>query len=72
MKELDEALLAEEDSEDWPNAWEPMTSQDFGLLAFTLAHQVVVLSVVVHLVRQRDWPPYVTKNVTLVSTNYRK
>ena len=65
MRRLDEAL-PEEDYEDWPKAWEPMTSQDIGLLAFTLAHHVVVLCVVVHLVRQRDWPPYVTKNVTLV------
>lgn len=30
-------------------------------------HQAVVLCVVVHLVLRRNWPPYVTKNVTLVS-----
>lgn len=51
----------------WPSAWEPMTSPDFFLLGFTLVHHVLVLSVVLHLVLKRNWPPYVTKSVTLVS-----
>ncbi|CAM9240524.1 unnamed protein product, partial [Hapterophycus canaliculatus] len=44
-----------------------MTTPDFFLLGFTLVHQLMVLCVVVHLVLNRDWPPYVTKNVTLVA-----
>eukprot|EP00903_Cladosiphon_okamuranus_P011013 g10402.t1 len=51
----------------WPSAWEPMNGPDFFLLGFTLVHHILVLSVVLHLVLKRNWPPYVTKNVTLVA-----
>lgn len=47
--------------------WEPLSFPDFALLGMTISHQVVILCTVVHLARQRQWPPYVTKNVTLVS-----
>ncbi|CBJ28250.1 hypothetical protein Esi_0097_0025 [Ectocarpus siliculosus] len=44
-----------------------MTTPDLALLSLTLFHQLVVLCAAVHLVWKRDWPPYVTKNVTLVA-----
>ncbi|CAB1119826.1 unnamed protein product [Ectocarpus sp. CCAP 1310/34] len=44
-----------------------MATPDLALLTLTLLHQLVVLCVAVHLVWKRDWPPYVTKNVTLVA-----
>ncbi|CAM9598675.1 unnamed protein product, partial [Ectocarpus fasciculatus] len=54
--------------EEWgPSPWEPMTTPDLALLGVTLLHQLVVLCAAVHLVWKRDWPPYVTKNVTLVA-----
>ncbi|CAN0071219.1 unnamed protein product, partial [Ectocarpus sp. 12 AP-2014] len=54
--------------EEWgPSPWEPMATPDLALLSLTLLHQLVVLCVAVHLVWKRDWPPYVTKNVTLVA-----
>lgn len=46
--------------------WQQLNSRDFGLLGFTAVHHLIVLCVVVHLACKRDWPPYVTKNVTLV------
>lgn len=45
-----------------------MHAVDYAMLGFTAMHQLITLGVVVHLVWRRDWPPYVTKNVTLVSS----
>lgn len=61
MEELVRRRRAQEEG------WEDVAWPDYGILGFTAVHQLVVLGVVVHLVRNRDWPPYVTKNVALVS-----
>lgn len=51
-------------------AWERLSGPaDFGLVGFTLVHQAAVLAVVVHLIQNRNWPPYVTKHVALVREN---
>lgn len=50
----------------FPTRWEPLHEPDYVMLVFTAVHQLVMLAVVVHLVWRRDWPPYVTKKITLV------
>lgn len=46
--------------------WEPLSTPDYAVLAFAGTWQVFALAVCVHLLVNRHWPPYVTKNVTLV------
>lgn len=40
---------------------------DYAMISFSSVHHLIMLGVVAHLVWRRDWPPYVTKNVMLVS-----
>lgn len=58
------------DKQDWPCPWKSLSWPDYSMLGFTAIHQLILLAVVVHLVRKRDWPPYVTKNVNLVSSAF--
>lgn len=51
--------------------WEPLSFPDYAMLAFTGTWQFVALVVCVHLLLNRHWPPYVTKNVTLVIITVR-
>lgn len=46
--------------------WEPLSAPDYAVLAFSGTWQIFALVVCVHLLLNRQWPPYVTKNVTLV------
>ncbi|CAM9276032.1 unnamed protein product, partial [Pylaiella littoralis] len=48
------------------NVWKPLSAVDYSLLGFIGALQVLSLLMCVHLLRWRKWPPYVTKNVSLV------
>lgn len=47
-------------------AWEPLSVVDAVILALVGTLQGLALLICVHLIRWRKWPPYVTKNVTLV------
>ncbi|CAM9269897.1 unnamed protein product, partial [Discosporangium mesarthrocarpum] len=49
--------------------WEtkPMSLPDLVLLGISGGHQILVMVAVVHLIICREWPPYVTKNATLVA-----
>ncbi|CAM9739286.1 unnamed protein product, partial [Ectocarpus fasciculatus] len=47
-------------------AWEPLSAPDFWVVGFVVAFQTVSLLVCVHLVRWRNWPPYIIKNVDIV------
>lgn len=60
--------VAETEEQEYHFEWDSrMRGTDYGLIAFTAVHHMLMLGVVAHLVWCRDWPPYVTKNVTLVS-----
>lgn len=52
-------------------AWVPLSTADYAVLAFGCTWQAFALVVCLHLFWNRKWPPYVTKNVTLVIITVR-
>lgn len=55
-------------SREYPLEWKNhIRVADYVMIGCTGVHHFIMLGVVMHLVWRRDWPPYVTKNVTLVS-----
>lgn len=67
---MTEALSAQSAgaSREYPLEWKNhIRVTDYVMIGCTAVHHLIMLGVVTHLVWRRDWPPYVTKNVTLVS-----
>lgn len=51
--------------------WMPLKGVDYCMLVLVSTCQVFALAVCLHLFLNRHWPPYVTKNVTLVIVTVR-
>lgn len=59
-------LDSSEDIEDDDDVWTPLRRSDWVHLGITIAYQAVVLLTVLHLWTCRQWPPYVSRQISLV------
>lgn len=55
-----------EDVADDDDLWTDLESSDWGHIGVTAFYQLIVFVAVVHLWRQRTWPPYCVRQISLV------